>query len=167
VPALHFPPFRTRLPALLLALLALLLDQASKHLVLALHGMESGFISAPLPFFNWVLVWNRGVSFGMLNIHPEWMPLILLCLTSLMTLAMSLWMMLTPRKLTLYALALVTGGALGNILDRLQHGAVVDFLDFHWHQLHWPAFNLADSFIFIGVVFLLWDSVKESRETQA
>lgn len=163
----HFLPLHSRIPALSLSLFSLLADQLSKHAILAVHGTDPGWIGAPLPAFNWVLVWNRGVSFGMFNAHPEWMPWILLSLTSLMTIAMTLWLLQTPRKWTLYGLALVIGGALGNILDRLQHGAVVDFLDFHWQDYHWPAFNLADSFIFIGVVFLLWDSVKEASENKS
>lgn len=162
-----FQPLKSRIAPIIISFAALLLDQLSKHAILAIHGTVSGWISAPLPFFNWVLVWNRGVSFGMFNAHPEWMPWILLGLTSFMTLAMILWFLQTPRMLIVYGLALVIGGAIGNILDRLQHGAVVDFLDFHIADKHWPAFNLADSFIFIGVVFLLWDSVKEARENKS
>lgn len=161
------PPLRKKLIALALSAALLLADQLSKHAILAMHGTAAGWIAAPLPFFNWVLVWNRGVSFGMFSAHPEWMPWILLGLTSMMTLAMSVWLFFTSRILTVYGLACVIGGAIGNILDRLQHGAVVDFLDFHIGDYHWPAFNLADSFIFIGVVFLLWDSVREAKENKA
>ncbi len=149
---------------LTLTLLAFLLDQLTKQWVLSIHGMEPGLIAAPLPFFNLVLVWNRGISFGMLNAHPEWMPWILLGLTGLMTLVLAVWLARTPRTVTRYGLSLVIGGALGNILDRLCYGAVVDFLDFHLGSLHWPAFNIADSAIFVGVALLLIDSVLESKE---
>ena len=161
------PPLRTRLMALAIAAVLLLADQLSKYAILAMHGTAPGWIAASLPFFNWVLVWNRGVSFGLFSAHPEWMPWILLSLTTAMTLAMTVWLFLTPRILTVYGLACVIGGAVGNILDRLQHGAVVDFLDFHLGGYHWPAFNLADSFIFIGIVFFLWDGVREAKENKA
>ncbi len=156
--------FCSRIPAFSLSLAVLLLDQLSKYFVLALNGTSAGWISAPLPFFNVVLVWNRGVSFGLFNSHPEWMPWILLALTSALTIALIFWLFHTPRRFTLFGLAMVIGGATGNIIDRVRHGAVVDFLDFHMAGLHWPAFNVADAAIFIGVVFLLWDSVKESKE---
>lgn len=144
-----------------------ILDQLTKHWILTIHGMEPGLISAPLPLFNLVLVWNRGISFGMLNTHPEWMPWILLGMTSLLTLALCIWLKRTTRRYTQFGLAFVIGGALGNIVDRIRFGAVVDFLDFHWGTLHWPAFNIADSAIFVGVVFLLWDSILEAREKPA
>jgi signal peptidase II len=155
---------RSRLSIFALIGLVLLLDQLSKQWVVGIHGMAAGWIAAPLPFFNLVLVWNRGISFGLFSHHPEWMPWILLGLTSLMTLVLACWLSRTPRRLTQIGLSMVIGGAMGNIIDRLHYGAVVDFLDFHLFGRHWPAFNIADSAIFIGVVFLLWDSVKEGKE---
>ena len=157
---------RARLPFFTLALLVLLLDQLTKQLIVGLYGLTAGWIDAPLPFMNLVLVWNRGISFGMFADHPEWMPWILLGMTSLMTLVLAIWLWRTPRKVTQIGLSLVIGGAIGNIIDRLQYGAVVDFLDFHLGGYHWPAFNVADSTIFIGVVFLLWDSVLEAKENK-
>jgi len=152
--------------ALLTLFFSLGLDQASKYWALATaEGMHPQLLAEVFPFFNTVLVWNRGVSFGMLSEHPEWMPLILTGFTSIITLVLLIWLWRAERGLTIFGLALIIGGAIGNIIDRVRYGAVVDFLDFHIAQYHWPAFNIADSSIFIGVVLLVWESIIDARNT--
>lgn len=148
----------TRVLSLLIASEIILLDQWSKNYILQMHA------NALLPveitsFFNIVLTWNRGVSFGMLHSMQEWMPLVLIGLTSCISLFMLVWMLRAQERSTILALGCVIGGALGNIMDRAVHGAVVDFLDFHITGYHWPAFNLADSTIFVGVVILIIGSI--------
>ncbi len=143
---------------LLLCLNILTLDQFSKILLL------DWYASAPppheiLPFFNLVLVWNQGISFGMLNgADARWA---LVGMTSLLIVFLAVWMGRAADTLTRLAVALVMGGAIGNLIDRLRFGAVVDFLDFHIGDWHWPAFNVADSCIVIGVSMLVLTSLRK------
>jgi len=148
----------TRFLSLLIASEIILLDQWSKFYVLDLHE-RTDFPIEITSFFNIVLTWNRGVSFGMLQNMQQWMPLFLITVTSCISLFMGIWMMRANEKYTILALGCVLGGAMGNILDRIRLEAVVDFLDFHAFGVHWPAFNLADSTIFIGVVILIIGSI--------
>jgi signal peptidase II len=111
-------------------------------------------------FFDLVLVYNRGVSFGMLGNAPSWASAALIVFALLLSLALSIWMWRADTLLLGTALGFVVGGAIGNVIDRFVHGAVVDFLDFHAAGYHWPAFNVADSAITIGVVILIIDSLK-------
>lgn len=116
------------------------------------------------PFFNIVLVMNRGVSFGMFGGAPGWVPWALSAFAVLIAAALLIWMRVAKGAMLVAALGLVAGGALGNVIDRLRFGAVVDFLDFHVGAWHWPAFNVADAAISIGVLLLILDSFKSDRE---
>jgi signal peptidase II len=109
-------------------------------------------------FFNLAYVWNRGVSFGMFN-QLENSQIIFSVIQSLIFLAVAFWLYRNEKPHVAYALGLVMGGALGNVIDRVQNGAVADFLDFHIANYHWPAFNLADSWVFIGVMILIFDDL--------
>ncbi len=135
------------------ALLVFAADQASKLWVLA---ARPDLPVEVLPFFNVVLVWNRGVSFGMFGSAG---PLLLAALAGAVAAVLVVWMLRSRRRFEALALGAVAGGAAGNILDRLTRGAVVDFLDFHIAGWHWYAFNLADSAITVGVAMLLFDAV--------
>jgi signal peptidase II len=155
----------TRFVGWLIASEIILLDQWSKIMVMNIAQ------TTPLPieitsFFNIVLTWNRGVSFGMLRDVQGWMPLVLTITTSCIALALAVWMMRAQERIVILALGSVIGGALGNIIDRATMGAVIDFLDFHVVGYHWPAFNIADSAIFVGVVLLVFDSIvnRHSKE---
>ena len=110
------------------------------------------------PFLNMVAVWNSGVSFGLLADHSEMMPYILVVFASAVSLSMAIWLTRAQTRLLATGLGLVIGGAVGNIIDRIRFHAVVDFIDVHVAGYHWPAFNLADSAITVGVTFLLLDS---------
>lgn len=148
----------TRLLSFLIATEIILLDQWSKAYILDWY-QHGDFPIEITSFFNIVLTWNRGVSFGMLHSMQEWMPTLLIGLTSGIVLVMAVWLARAREKHVILALGCVIGGAIGNIIDRIRFGAVVDFLDFHAHGYHWPAFNLADSTIFIGVVILIIGSI--------
>ena len=102
-----------------------------------------------------VLVWNRGVSFGMFSDAGSAGPLILTCLAIAVVIGLIYWLRQAEGWGTLIGLGLVIGGALGNVIDRIRFGAVVDFLDFHIAQYHWPAFNVADAAICVGAGLLL------------
>jgi signal peptidase II len=108
-------------------------------------------------FFHLTLVLNPGVAFGIFSsIPPEWRWLVMLFSLTALVLLCSLATRIVPDGgwLGRLAIGLVLGGAAGNLLDRWRLGAVVDFIDVHWHEYHWPAFNVADSAITVGVVLL-------------
>ena len=109
-------------------------------------------------FFNLVTVWNHGVSFGMFN-HLEYAQIIFSVIVAAVMLVMLIWLYRNDKIYLTWALGFIIGGALGNLTDRIHKGAVADFLDFHIASYHWPAFNLADSFVLIGVVMLLMEDL--------
>jgi len=119
-------------------------------------------------FFNLVDIQNPGAAFSFLAAQPGWQRWFFTAL-SLAASAFIVWLLARSRGKTLFSLALacILGGALGNAIDRLLWGKVTDFLDFyltlHGRQWHWPAFNLADSFIFIGAVLLIVDELLRAR----
>jgi len=149
---------------LALATLVLVLDQASKAWVLAsFRLMESQIVT---PFFNLVFVFNSGAAFSFLAGAGGWQKWFFVVLA----LGISLWLLSLLRRhaqerLLSAALSLILGGAIGNVIDRLRFDAVVDFLDFHVAGYHWPAFNVADSAITVGVVLMLWHQFRLGRET--
>ncbi len=114
-------------------------------------------------FFNLVMVWNTGVSFGMFADSVSWMPWVLIGVALVIAAGLSVWLWRCADRFIGLALGLVIGGAIGNVIDRARFGAVADFFDFHVAGLHWPAFNIADSAICIGVALLLWDGLVRSR----
>ena len=111
-----------------------------------------------LPFFNLILVWNQGISVGVFGggLMPPWL---LGGVALAVALALVIWLRKAETRLLAATIGLVIGGALGNVVDRFRFGAVADFLDFHWAGYHWPAFNLADAAISVGVVILLLDAL--------
>lgn len=114
-------------------------------------------------FFSLVYVWNRGVSFGMFN-QVENSHIILSLVQGLVAVILLFWLHVNQKPHFTYALGFIIGGALGNLSDRIKNGAVADFLDFHIASYHWPAFNLADSFVFIGVMILIFDDLIFSKK---
>lgn len=145
------------------SLLVVVLDQATKYWV---QVVLVPYERLPLlPFFNLTLVFNKGAAFSFLSDAGGWQRYFFIVLACTVALGLALWLMRTsPReRLLAFGLALIIGGALGNLIDRIALGEVVDFLDFHWAGWHWPAFNVADSAITVGVVALLWDSLINSR----
>lgn len=148
---------------LLVAVPVILLDQLVKWWVLA-DLMEPPRVIVVTGFFNLVLVWNRGVSFGMFNAESVWGPTILAGLALVICACLVIWLRRVESRFLAVAIGLVLGGAIGNVIDRARFGAVVDFLDFHAFGQHWPAFNVADSAITVGVALLLYDSLFEKRK---
>jgi len=169
---------------LLIALIGIIADQLSKSYIL--YGLDLGALYAnglavvsKLPsgsieitsFFNIVLVWNQGVSFGMFN-HgevSELQPYLLSLLTLTIVGVVTFLLRKAENVYIAAAYGLVIGGALGNLIDRILYGAVVDFLDFHIAGKHWPAFNVADSIILIGVLLLVFEGffVKDSNHEKS
>lgn len=110
-------------------------------------------------FFNMVMVWNKGVSFGMFASGHDLMPYVLSGVAAVMAVILSVWMARATYLTTLIPLAMIISGAIANIWDRLRFGAVADFLDFHIGDIHYPAFNIADCCIVVGVLLLAFDGV--------
>lgn len=152
---------RGRYGGYLVAALVLLLDQLTKLWIeksLPLHTQRE-----LLPFFNLVHTRNPGAAFSFLAQAGGWQVVffVLLALAMALLLAFWLWRLPEERRLEQLGLGLILGGALGNMVDRLRHRAVVDFLDFHIGSWHWPAFNLADSAITLGVLLLLFNQYRD------
>lgn len=143
---------------LFVAGVVLALDQATKLMVL--WWLDPWQPVAVTPFLNLRVVWNPGVSFGMLGGAG---PVLLTLLALAIVTALVVWMARTDRGLVGLALGLVTGGAIGNVVDRARFGAVLDFLDFHAFGYHWPAFNVADAAITIGAALIVADSLLGQR----
>ena len=149
-----------------IALYISLLDQATKWLILERIMVPPRPIEV-WPIFNLVLVRNRGVSFGLLNSASEWTPILLSAFAVAVSLFLVAWLRRIDTRLLAVAIGLVIGGALGNVVDRLRHGAVVDFLDLHIGGFHWPAFNVADASITVGVLLILIDGLFARRRADS
>jgi len=144
---------------LTLAAIVATLDLYSKKIVFgfldSLNSEHPEFLVTG--FFNLVKVWNKGVSFGMLN-NLAGGKYIILVVNLLILAVLVMWLYRNKIAYLAFAIALIIGGAIGNIVDRIYHGAVADFLDFYLLGYHWPAFNLADSSVFLGVLLLLLEN---------
>jgi len=142
---------------LAVALAVVAIDQAVKAWVVAFFAARASDVVPVLPVFNLVMAWNRGVSFGLFNGGGG--TLIFAALAAAIVAALVWWLSRAHERGLQLAIGLVIGGAIGNIVDRLARGAVVDFLDFHLGGLHWFAFNVADAAICLGVVFIAIDGL--------
>lgn len=151
-------PLHLRIAGFALAALTAWLDQWSKALIVA-TAKTASFPIAVLPIFNIALVFNRGISFGMLSNTHAWAALLLPLVLGAIVLVLAVWLLRVDTCGVAVALGLIIGGAAGNLIDRARAGMVTDFLDFHIDQYHWPAFNIADSAIFIGVVIFLFTNI--------
>jgi signal peptidase II len=142
---------------IIVTILTVFADQLTKHLVL--RFFEPGSIKPVIPgFFNLTLTFNPGAAFGLWTGLPEGVREVVLGLTIVLALGVVLFFLRQPTYRSVIgqsALAAILGGAIGNIVDRFVHGSVVDFLDFYIGTNHWPAFNIADSAICVGVVALI------------
>jgi signal peptidase II len=151
---------------LVAALVVIVLDQLSKWLM-ADKVLADGHSIVVAPFLDFVVVWNRGVSFGLFSRDWNGAPWVLSAVAVAVTVLLLVW--LTRQRSTLSALAIgaLIGGAVANVIDRARFGAVFDFIDVHVAGWHWPAFNLADSAITVGVVALLVDSLLRERQSRS
>jgi len=150
------------LPWLGLALIVLIADQFTKVLILGAYQL--GDSTRVLSFFNVVRVHNTGAAFSFLAAASGWQRWFFTAV-GLAAALFIVWLLRAHagQQLFSFALACILGGALGNVIDRLLHGYVVDFLDFHWAGRHFPAFNLADSAITLGAVCLILDELRRVR----
>ena len=142
---------------LIMSLMVLALDQWSKWLIVTKLVTPDAPVVEVFPFFHIVMVWNHGISFGMFAAFRQ--PMLLTAFSVIIVGMLLIWLHKNTLPHMAVALGMVIGGAVGNMWDRLHYGAVVDFLDFNLEGYHWPAFNIADSAIFIGVVLLSLSSM--------
>ncbi len=141
-----------------LAAAVLILDQVTKWWILG-TVMQPPRIIPVTPFFNLVLGWNQGISFGFLNSESSGGAWLISLVVVAITAVLGVWLYRADQLRVALGIGLIIGGALGNLADRVYWGAVLDFLDFYAGDYHWPAFNVADSGITIGAAVLILDSL--------
>ena len=151
-------------------LLVFITDLLTKHL--AENYLANKVVPIIPNFFNLVLVWNKGMAFGILGTAPQFVRFTALILITSVIIVLTILYALKNKnrlhKLQFYSLALITGGALGNLYDRIFLGKVRDFLDFYIGDYHWPAFNIADSSITVGVlIFITYELFLKNKNKEA
>ena len=156
---------------LVVAAVVCALDQASKLWLLFGFDLANKGTIAVLPFIDFVLVWNRGISYGLFQQESELGQWVLFAVKLAAIGLLWIWLARAGSRLTALALGLIIGGALGNAIDRLLHGAVADFVLFHIRtasfSFNWYVFNLADAAIVAGVAGLLYESFIGERAVKA
>jgi signal peptidase II len=164
------PALATRI-GLLVAVVILVLDQASKWWILEVLNLPLLRQVVLLPVLSLTMVWNRGVTFGLLSGFGEWGYLLLTAVSLVVVAALGVWLRRAETRLAAIAIGAVVGGAIGNVIDRLRFGAVVDFIHAHvdtpWGEFSWYVFNVADAAIVCGVVALIIDSQWPRRRPAA
>lgn len=148
----------------LIALVILISDQLSKLWLLYVYQIELNGDLVAAPFATITLVWNRGISYGLFQQEADLGRWALVVISFVAAVAFMIWLAKNPPRLVSWALGLVIGGAIGNGIDRLVYGAVVDFVHLHWGSFSWYVFNVADCAIVVGVVLLLLDAWRPSGE---
>ncbi|MBC3765438.1 signal peptidase II [Neptunicella marina] len=139
-------------------------DQISKHWVV---GSMKLYDSIPvIPMFSITYVQNHGAAFSFLSTEGGWQRWFFTVIAVVVSVLILYWLKKTEakQKLVPSAFALILSGALGNVYDRLHYGYVIDFLDVYYQQWHWPTFNIADSAIFVGAVFLIYDAMRSGNK---
>jgi len=147
-----------------ISILVICLDQLTK--ILADQYLQYHQPVEVMPMFNLTLMYNKGAAFSFLANAGGWQRWFFLILTSAVSIFIYLWLrkLKTHQILQYSALALILGGAIGNLIDRAIYGHVIDFLDVYFQQHHWPAFNIADSAITVGAILLIYDTLKNPHE---
>jgi signal peptidase II len=147
-----------------LAFIILLVDQFTKVLIVGYYHLgDSTYVTS---FFNVVRAHNSGAAFSFLAGASGWQRWFF-TIVGFVAAAVIIWMLRSHagQKLFSFAMACILGGAIGNVVDRMAHGYVIDFLDFHWHGMHFPAFNVADSAITLGAICLILDELLRVRKS--
>lgn len=148
-----------------LAVAVLLLDQATKQLALTQLVLHESV--ALLPSLNLTLVYNKGAAFGFLSSASGWQNVFFI-VVALVACGVILYLLRQTReRLFAVALMLVLGGAIGNLVDRILYGHVVDFIDVYYQSWHWPAFNIADSAITIGAILIALDAIRAGKPSSS
>lgn len=159
-------PEKSLLQWLRISLLVVLVDQITKAIMLA--WLEPYQTIAVMPMFNLTLAFNTGAAFSFLADAGGWQRWFFTGLALVISVVLVIWLARVPanKRLEAWSLTLILGGAVGNLIDRLVYGHVVDFIDVYLGSAHWPAFNVADSAICIGAVLLIIDSFRKTPESR-
>ena len=147
-----------------LAIVVIILDQVTKYI--ASSSLEMFQPVAVMPMFNWTLMHNTGAAFSFLHDAGGWQRWFFAVIAIVVSVVLFFWIKRLEQheKWQAIALALILGGAIGNVIDRVWLGYVVDFIQVYYQQWYWPAFNIADSAIVIGVAMIIIDSIREYRD---
>lgn len=145
-------------------LVLIAIDQASKSFLIAYLKTQPSYVLELLPILDFVYAWNYGISFGLFREYYQYSNVVFLILNSLIIIYLCYLIANTKHCLAQIGLALIIGGALGNLIDRILRGAVFDFIYFHYQDWTFPAFNMADSFITIGACFFIYDYLFYSKK---
>ncbi len=148
----------TRLGMVVIAVI-IVLDQITKAYMLQVLNLDEVLFIPISPLFNLTMVWNTGVSFGLLSAEADWGRWALIVLSLAISTLLFSWLLRAERRLSAVSFGLIIGGAIGNVIDRVRYGAVADFLDFS--GLWFPyVFNIADAAITVGVILLILDGLR-------
>ena len=160
---------RARVLGFGIAIAAVAADQAHKAYMLGPFGIETRGRVPLMPYLDLVMVWNRGVSYGLLTQNGDVGRWILIAVGLFGAALFSVWLWTANRVLTAISLGFIVGGALSNVIDRLLYGAVADFFLFHVGAWEWYVFNLADAWIVAGVagMLLAWATERRQNATEA
>lgn len=151
----------------IISAIVLVLDQVTKIYIDRTMDLHTS-ITVIENFFNITYMRNKGAAFSFLSSFSYRLPFfILISLIAVVVIIVVMYRLRPDQKFTAVSLSLIFSGALGNLIDRVRLGEVIDFLDVHWYQHHWPAFNVADSAICVGVFLLAIDMFIEERRQQA
>jgi len=149
---------RSWLIFLVILVIMIIMDQIAKRAIIAYFADHTQPIDIT-SFFRLVLAHNYGVSFGLFSNESPYTRWALVALATILTTVIIIWFARQPRLLYAIAFGLIAAGALGNLIDRVLYGFVIDFFHFYWQNYHFPVFNIADSCITIGALFLVYDAV--------
>lgn len=154
---------QTGLFYLWLTMLVLMADLATK--AFAQSHLDLHFSEPVLPFFNLTLAYNTGAAFSFLDTGSFWPGLLFGAIATVASIALLLWLYRSPRKehTMNIALALILGGALGNLWDRIRYQHVIDFIDLYVASWHWPVFNVADAAVSVGAMLMIWHWMRKNR----
>jgi len=146
-----------------ITLLVVVLDQITK--TVAVDSLELYQPAAVFPGFNFTLMYNKGAAFSFLSDAAGWQRWFFTVIAIGVSIGIVIWLKRLPadHRLTAISLALILGGAIGNVWDRIVLGHVIDFIDVYYATYHWPAFNIADSAITVGACLLVFDSLRQGR----
>jgi len=149
------------------AFVALALDQVSKWWIIHVYDLPERGRVAVTPFFDLVMLWNPGISYGLFAQDTDFGRNILIGFAVVAALVLTVWMARTHNRLLAVSLSLIIGGAIGNAIDRAVYGAVADFISLHGYGYYWYVFNVADAAIVAGVVGLLYDALFPGHKIDA
>ncbi len=141
-----------------IALAAFFIDRLSKWWLIDVFGIAERGVVTVLPFFDLVMAWNRGISYGLFQADTALGVAILASFAIVVTAALTLWLARIKHRLMALSIGLIIGGAIGNIYDRIVFGAVADFFSLHAYGYYWYIFNIADIWIAFGVILMIYDS---------